>query len=259
MPTKIRLQRQGKKGQAFYHIVIADGRAPRDGRYIERIGTYNPLTKPADIKLDFDRALYWLQAGAQPTDTMRSILSYKGVMYKNHLSVGVKKGALTEEQAEAKFASWLKDKEDKIEGKVKELASEERNEAKKRLDAEKEVNEARAKEIAARKAEILKAEEAKKIAAAKAELGEEAVAEPPVEETTPVETKTEDAVAEEAVVEEKTEETPAEEVKEEAAEEVKAEEKTEEAPEVKAEEPKEEAQEEEPKEEESKEEEKKAE
>ena len=113
MPTKIRLQRHGKKGQPFYHIVIADGRAPRDGKYIERIGTYNPLVKPADIKLDFDRALHWLQVGAQPTDTMRAILTYKGVIYKNHLLVGVKKGAHTEEQANAKFDAWLKEKEEK--------------------------------------------------------------------------------------------------------------------------------------------------
>ena len=120
MPTKIRLQRKGKKGQPFYHIVIADGRAPRDGKNIERIGTYNPLTKPADINFDFDRALYWIQAGAQPTDTVRAILSYKGVMYKNHLIIGVKKGALTQEQADAKFDAWLKDKEAKIESKLKE-------------------------------------------------------------------------------------------------------------------------------------------
>src|SRR5210317_228475 len=126
MPTKIRLQRKGKKGQPFYHIVIADGRAPRDGKYIERLGTYNPLTKPADINFDFDRALYWLQAGAQPTDTVRAILSYKGVMYKNHLYKGVKKGALTQEQADAKFDAWLKDKEAKIESKLKDAESAER-------------------------------------------------------------------------------------------------------------------------------------
>ena len=115
MPTKIRLQRHGKKGQAFYHIVIADGRAPRDGRNIEKIGTYNPVAKPAEIVLDFERALYWVQVGAQPTDTVRSLLSYKGVIYKNHLLKGVTKGALTAEQAELKFEEWLEAKQSKIE------------------------------------------------------------------------------------------------------------------------------------------------
>lgn len=100
MPAKIRLQRFGKKGRPFYHIVIADGRAPRDGRSIENLGTYDPLTNPATIELNFERALHWIQVGAQPTDTVRSILSYKGVLYKNHLAKGVLKGALTEEHAE---------------------------------------------------------------------------------------------------------------------------------------------------------------
>src|SRR6056300_1075829 len=120
MPTKIRLQRRGRKARPFYHIVIADGRAPRDGKFIEKIGTYNPITEPADIQLNFDRALYWLQSGAQPTDTVRNILSLKGVMYKNHLLKGVKKGAFSEEQAEAKFQAWLSDKEAKLENSRKE-------------------------------------------------------------------------------------------------------------------------------------------
>src|ERR1700740_2067340 len=107
MPTKIRLQRHGKKTKAFYHIVIADGRAPRDGKFIEKLGTYNPNTNPATINLDFEGALNWLQKGAEPTDTMKAILSYKGVVYKNHLLNGVKKGALTAEQVEAKFAKWM--------------------------------------------------------------------------------------------------------------------------------------------------------
>src|SRR5512138_1624905 len=98
MPTKIRLQRKGKKGQPFYHIVIADGRAPRDGRFIEKIGVYNPLTKPAEIEIQFEKALDWMQKGAQPTDTVRAILSYKGILYKFHLLKGVQKGALTAEQ-----------------------------------------------------------------------------------------------------------------------------------------------------------------
>ena len=105
MPTKIRLQRKGKKGQPFYHIVIADGRAPREGRFIEKIGVYNPLSKPAEIDINFDKALDWLQKGAQPTDTVKAILSYKGVLYKSHLLKGVKKGAMTLEEAEAKYGA----------------------------------------------------------------------------------------------------------------------------------------------------------
>ena len=123
MPAKIRLQRHGKKGKPFYHIVIADGRAPRDGRFIEKIGTYNPITNPADIVLDIEKAIEWLNNGAQPTDTVRTILSYKGVLYKNHLLKGVKKGAMTEEQAEAKFQAWLNEKEAKIANKVSEKES----------------------------------------------------------------------------------------------------------------------------------------
>lgn len=115
MPTKIRLQRRGKKKRAFYHIVIADGRAPRDGKYIERLGTYNPVTKPATIDIDFDRALDWLQKGAQPSNTVRAIFSLKGIMMKNHLQKGVNKGALTQEQADAKFKKWMEEKETKIE------------------------------------------------------------------------------------------------------------------------------------------------
>jgi small subunit ribosomal protein S16 len=225
MPTKMRLQRKGKKGQPFYHIVIADGRAPRDGKYIERIGTYNPLTKPADINLDFDRALYWLQVGAQPTDTVRNILSFKGILYKNHLAKGVKKGALTQEQADAKFDGWLKDKEAKISGNIQELESAEKAELKERLDAERKINEDRAKAIAAKKA-------AEALAAA-----------PPAEETT----EGEESSAEEQVAEEPKAEAPKEEPKaEEPKEEPKAEEPKEEP---KAEEPKEEPKAEEPKEE----------
>ena len=113
MATKIRLQRHGKKGKPFYHVVIADSRAKRDGRFIEKIGLYNPNTKPAEININFDSALGWLQKGAIPTDTVRAILSYKGVLLKKHLLDGVKKGALTEEQAENKFQNWIKEKEEK--------------------------------------------------------------------------------------------------------------------------------------------------
>lgn len=122
MATKIRLQRHGKKGKAFFHLVVADGRAPRDGRFIEKIGTYNPVTNPATIDINFDRAVYWVGTGATPTDTARAILSYKGVMMKDHLLRGVKKGAMTTEQAEAKFQTWLSGKEAGVAGKIKSLA-----------------------------------------------------------------------------------------------------------------------------------------
>ena len=121
MATKIRLQRFGKKGKPFYHVVVADARAPRDGKFIERIGSYNPNTNPATIEINFEKALDWVNKGAQPTDTCRAILSYKGILYKKHLEGGVKKGALTEEQAEAKFALWLEGKAGKIEGKKDSL------------------------------------------------------------------------------------------------------------------------------------------
>ncbi len=186
MPARIRLQRHGKKGRPFYHIVIADGRAPRDGRFIEKIGTYNPITNPAEIILDFDKALTWLQNGAQPSDTARAILSYKGVIYKSHLLKGVKKGALTEEQAEVKFQNWLREKEEKIEAKRRGLTEAERAERKKAFEEEAKVNEARAAELARKRAVELKAE---KDAAAE-EKAEEAV-EAKAEET--VEAKAEEA------------------------------------------------------------------
>ncbi len=167
MPTKIRLQRRGKKGQAFYHIVIADGRAPRDGKYIEKIGTYDPKLTPAVIDLNFDRALYWYQVGAQPTDTMRAILSYKGVIYKDHLLRGVKKNAFTEEQAEIKFQSWLAAKEEKIAGKQKAVELEAKDVKKERLAAEKEVNETRAAKYAEERAAEMKKKEDELKAAAK--------------------------------------------------------------------------------------------
>ncbi len=150
MPVKIRLQRHGKKASAFFHIVIADGRAPRDGKFIEKIGTYNPTTNPATIELDNDKALTWLQNGAQPTDTCRAILSYKGLMYKNHLQGGVAKGALTQEQADAKLAKWISEKETKINAKVSKLAAGEQDSYKKRLAAEAASKEAKAAKIAAK-------------------------------------------------------------------------------------------------------------
>ena len=150
MPVKIRLQRHGKKGSAFFHIVIADGRAPRDGKFIEKIGTYNPTTNPATINLDSDKALTWLNNGAQPTDTCRAILSYKGVMYKNHLQGGVVKGALTQEQADAKFAKWISEKETKIVGKVDKLANAKKDAYKNAMAAEASAKDAKAAKIAAK-------------------------------------------------------------------------------------------------------------
>ena len=173
MPAKIRLQRHGKKGQPFYHIVIADGRAPRDGRFIEKIGTYNPVTVPAEISLNFDKALDWLNKGAQPTDTVRSILSKKGVMLKKHLMIGVQKGAMTEEQAEVKFQTWMKEKEAKLASEIKAKAEKKRADQKARIEAESKVNAARAEAIAKKQAELA----AQAAAEAAAENAEEAPAE----------------------------------------------------------------------------------
>ena len=143
MPVKIRLQRHGKKGKPFYWIVAADSRAKRDGKYLEKLGIYNPNTNPATIDLDVDGAVKWLQNGAQPTDTAKNLLSYKGALLKNHLAGGVRKGALTEEQAEAKFIAWLEEKEGKVDSKKDGLAKAEADAKAKALEAEKAVNEAR--------------------------------------------------------------------------------------------------------------------
>ena len=143
MSVKIRLQRHGKKGKPFYWIVAADARVKRDGKLLEKLGTYNPNTNPAAIDLDVDGAVKWLQNGAQPTDTARAILSYKGAMLKNHLAVGVRKGALTEEQAQAKFDAWLEEKAGKVAAKVDGLSKAQEDAKAKALAAEKEVNEAR--------------------------------------------------------------------------------------------------------------------
>lgn len=121
MATKIRLQRHGRKKRAFFHIVVADSRAPRDGRFIEKIGTYNPITNPATININLEKAVQWLANGAQPSDTARAILSYKGVLYKHHLQVGVRKGAITQEQADAKFAEWMTSKDARISEKRSNL------------------------------------------------------------------------------------------------------------------------------------------
>ena len=177
MPVKIRLARHGKKGYAFYHIVVADSRAPRDGRFIENIGTYNPNTNPATINLNFDKALSWLQKGAQPTDTCRAILSYKGVLYKKHLLGGVSKGAFTEEVAQSKFEAWLEAKAAKISDKSNKIAAEVRTAKKARLEEETKVREAKAAAIAAKKAEAAAAETAEETAEESVEETTEEVAE----------------------------------------------------------------------------------
>ncbi len=175
MPTKIRLQRKGKKGIPFYHVVIADGRAPRDGKFIERIGIYNPVSTPAEIDINFERALYWLQAGAEPTDTVNALLSFKGILYKHHLLKGVKKGAMTEEIAEAKFQAWLQEKKEKFVAKIKEVELSSKDGRKKRIEAEMKVNEARAKELQAKRAKELKAKLAEEDAAVEVEAEEKAI------------------------------------------------------------------------------------
>ena len=154
MAVKIRLQRHGKKGSAFFHLVVADGRAPRDGKFIEKIGTYNPNTNPATINIEFERALDWYTKGAQPTDTARAILSYKGVLAKYHLQGGVKKGALTQEQADAKFATFTEQKAAKIASKTTGLAD---AKSKVKVDAAKnevKVREAIAAKVAAKTAPV---------------------------------------------------------------------------------------------------------
>jgi small subunit ribosomal protein S16 len=154
MAVKIRLARKGRKKLAFYHIVVADSRSPRDGRYIEKIGSYNPVTNPATIELDFDKALRWLQNGALPTDTCRAILSYKGVLMKKHLLEGVVKGAFDEAEANKRFEDWTKQNEAKIEAKKSNLEKSQDDELVKRLAVEKRVNEARAAKLAKKNAEL---------------------------------------------------------------------------------------------------------
>ncbi len=177
MATKIRLARHGKKNYAFYHIVVADSRSPRDGRFIEKIGTYNPNTNPATIELNFERALYWVGVGAQPTDTTRSILSYQGVMMMHHLNGGVRKGALTTEQADAKFEKWMSEKTAKTDAKKAALASASAKDKAERATAETKVKEAKAAAVASKLAEAAKAAAAEAAEAATQEATEEATEE----------------------------------------------------------------------------------
>lgn len=228
--VKIRLQRHGKKGKPFYHIVVADSRAKRDGRFIEKLGTYNPITNPATIELNVDSAVQWLNNGAQPTDTARAILSYKGALYKKHLLGGVAKGAFDEAEAEKRFNAWLEEKEGKIKGKTEGLAKAKADAKAAALEAEQKVNSDRK---AAQDAVRAEAEAAKKAEEEAARAEEEAAkkAEEEAAEAESSEEKTEETAAEEAPqAEDKAEEPKAEEepAKEEAAEEPKAEVETEE-------------------------------
>jgi small subunit ribosomal protein S16 len=175
MSVKIRLQRHGRKGKPFFWIVAADARSKRDGRSLEKLGTYNPNTNPATIELDVDGAVKWLQNGAQPTDTARAILSYKGALLKNHLAGGVKKGALTEEQAEAKFQAWLEEKATKVSDKEGAIAKAEEDAKAKIFEAEKEVNVSRKAAAEEAENEAIKAEADAKAAKAAAAKAEEAV------------------------------------------------------------------------------------
>ena len=215
MPVKIRLQRHGKKGKPFYWIVAADARAKRDGRFLEKLGTYNPTANPAIIDLNLDKAVQWLHNGAQPTDTARAILSYKGALLKHHLDGGVRKGALTQEQADAKLAKWLEEKVGKVDAKKDGLSKKQAEAKAKALKAEKEANEKRLAKAAA-------AETVEEVAEEVEAVAEETVAE--VTET--VENTVEETVAE--VTEAPETEAPAEEAVAEAAPEVEA--ATEEAP-----------------------------
>ncbi|HEY0057457.1 MAG TPA: 30S ribosomal protein S16 [Pedobacter sp.] len=175
MATKIRLQRFGKKGKPFYHVVVADSRSPRDGKFIERLGSYNPNTNPATIDINFEKALEWVNTGAQPTDTCRAILSYKGVLYKKHLEGGVKKGALTADQAEAKFNEWLAGKGAKIEGKKEGLLSSKEEARRTALAAESKKKQDRAAALAAKNAPVEEVAEEEEVIAETEETPEAVV------------------------------------------------------------------------------------
>ena len=224
MPVRIRLQRHGKKGKPFYWIVAADGRAKRDGRYLEKIGTYNPNTNPASVELDVDQAVKWLENGAQPSDTARTLLSYRGAMMKHHLNGGVKKGAFSQEEADKRFATWLEEKQAKIQMKIDGLDKDKATDLAQRLEAEKAVNQKRIADLsAAAKVEETTEGEATE-ATAEASIEE---AEPEATEVVQKEASADEIAEETPTIEEaKVEETAAEETTEEvsASEEPKAEE-----------------------------------
>lgn len=189
MATRIRLQRHGKKSKAFFHLVVADSRAKRDGKFIEKLGTYNPNTNPATIDVNFEAALKWVRTGAEMSDTARALLSYKGILYKNHLINGIKKGALTEADVETKFAAWVAEKDSKINAKKDGLVNSASASKAAALKAEAEVNAAKAKAIEAKNTPVV----------------EEVVE----EEVVAAEESTEETAAEETTTEEGTEETQA--------------------------------------------------
>lgn len=192
MPAKIRLQRYGKKSNAYFQVIVTDSRRKRNGSYIEKIGSYDPNSNPATINLDFDRALFWVKNGAEMTDTMRAMLSYRGVLYKKHLDKGVAKGVMTQEQADAKFTKWMEQKSGAIEAKKTRLSKAATDEQKKRLEAETAVKEAKAQKVQAKKAELAKAAEA----AAAAKAAEEAAKAAATAQ--PSETQTETPAAEQS-------------------------------------------------------------
>ena len=209
MATRIRLQRHGKKGKPFFHLVAADSRAKRDGKFIEKLGTYNPNTNPATIEINFDKTLHWVQVGAEMSETARAILSYKGVLHKNHLLNGVKKGALTTEQAEAKFAAWLAEKDAKVSGKVDSLAKNEAADKAARMKAEEVANAAKAAAVEAKNAPVVEEVE-------EAPVAEEAAEEAAVETEEVVDVTPEVEAVEETPAAEEATEAPAEEAGEEA-------------------------------------------
>lgn len=213
MATRIRLQRHGKKNKAFFHLVAADSRAKRDGKFIEKLGTYNPNTNPATIEINFDKTLHWVQVGAEMSETARAILSYKGVLHKNHLLNGVKKGALTTEQAEAKFAAWLAEKDAKVSGKVDTLAKNEAADKAARKKAEEVANAAKAAAVEAKNAPVVEEVEEAPVAE---EATEEVAVEAAVETEEVVEATPEVEAVEETPAAEKATEAPAEEAGEEA-------------------------------------------
>ena len=211
MAVKIRLSRRGRKKLAIYDIVVADARSPRDGRIIEKIGNYNPNTNPATIKIDNDKALDWVMKGAQPSETVRAILSYKGIMMKKHLQVGVLKGALKQEEADKKLEAWLKEKEGKITKKIDSLSEAKEQDQKKKLAEEKAFNKKREEEQKKKLEEAAKAEEAKEeTPAAEEEAKEEAPAAEEAKEEAPA---AEEAKEEAPAAEEAKEEAPAAEEK----------------------------------------------
>ena len=220
MPVKIRLQRHGKKGKPFYWLVAADSRAKRDGRYLEKLGTYNPNSNPARVEINTDNAVSWLEKGAQPTDTARTLLSYKGVMLKYHLNGGVRKGALTQEEADKKLTTWLEEKNAKIQIKKEGLTQAEVDLRVRRLAEEKAVSDKRLSDAAAQEAEANAAEEALKDEPAD-EVTEEVAIETPVDEVTEeiAKEKPADEVTKEAVKEEPANEVTNEAAKEEPADE----------------------------------------